>query len=66
MIDLYTSQRDIVTALHTIQEECNSHDDCFGCPFRLDLASDFVKCGVRDLDPCNWDINDNMDWRAFK
>ena len=67
MIDMYASQTGILTALHTIQDECVTHDNCFGCPFRIDIDNVcVVKCGIRMLDPADWDINDVMDWRAFK
>ena len=68
MIDIYGSTIGLLAALHTIQDVCKSHPDCFTCPLcnaELDngLAS---TCGVRDAQPHCWNINDDMDWRALK
>lgn len=43
----------LIEALHVIQDECKKHDDCECCPLYVNLV-----CGVNDLDPDNWKIND--------
>lgn len=68
MRDIYGSELALLTALHTIQDECKNHDECYGCPFCLGIGEDFkvLKCGIRFRDPVKWEINDIMTWRAFK
>lgn len=47
----------LIEALHVIQEECKKHEEegCTECP----LFGNCV-CRVKNLDPCNWKINDNV------
>ena len=64
MKDNYASEVELLTALHTIQEECRKYDvnSCSSCPFWI---SEYLECGVQHS-PYEWDINDMMTWRAFK
>ena len=44
----------LIEALHVIQEECKKYDNCSYCP----MGTDDCDCIVRDVNPCNWEIND--------
>ena len=67
MRDIYASETGLLTALHTIQDECKRHDDtCTDCPFRMEAGGYVVECGIRFNEPEQWNINDITDWRAFK
>lgn len=67
MRDIYASETGLLTALHTIQDECKRHDDtCTDCPFRIKHNEYNLQCGIRSRVPEEWDINDITDWRAFK
>lgn len=67
MKDIYASEVGLLTALHTIQDECKAHRDCGTCPLRNDDNDDNPNlCGVRDEIPGCWELNDIMTWRAFK
>lgn len=46
--------KELIEALHVIQDECKTHDPkCTECPL-------FVcgSCGVVDLEPADWKINE--------
>ena len=45
----------LIEALHVIQDECKKTQNCPDCPLYVDNA-----CGVHDLDPCDWKINDEV------
>ena len=68
MSDIYGTKIGILTALHTIQETCKNHIDsgCCTCPLRVDELADHNICGIHAGDPEKWNINDIMNWRAFK
>lgn len=57
------NKEQIIEALKTIQEVCNeNNNDCECCPL---YACEGI-CGVMDLSPDNWKINDpNEIWRAL-
>ena len=48
---------ELLKALHTIQDECKRYDDqgCKRCPL---YSIDCECCGITDLHPENWSIND--------
>lgn len=54
--------RELIEALHTIQDECERHQineydsQCLECP----LSSDDGICIITDLTPDNWKINDEV------
>lgn len=60
------SQEEIIAALKLIQNVCNEHTACAGCPFR---TADNVpgSCELRRNAPSNWSVKDNEnEWRAFQ
>lgn len=46
----------LIEALHVIQDECAKYDDCLGCP----MSTEYRECLVKDLDPIDWKINDEV------
>jgi len=51
----------LLDALQTIQDECNKHSgDCKECPMYVTGV-----CGVTDLTPDNWDINNGKRFQAL-
>ena len=63
----YTNE-EIYNALKVIHETCNEYKDafnggqCMNCPMR----DDYDNCGVLELEPCDWEIRELDDWKAFK
>ena len=55
--------KELIEALHVIQDECKSHCDksgnfyCKECPMWSD---DSNVCGITDMTPDNWKINDEV------
>lgn len=46
----------LIEALHVIQDECKRYNDCTNCP----MGTKDFECLLRDLDPCDWKINDEV------
>lgn len=51
------AMEELLKALHTIQDECRSHEDD-GCKRCLLYSLSGACCGVTDIHPDNWLIND--------
>lgn len=55
-------QQEIIDAVKTIQEVCNSNRDCDLCPF----CNTRGRCGITDSTPDFWKINDTSEpWMAL-
>jgi hypothetical protein len=54
----------IVTSLQIIKTVCEDNvTDCEKCPLYDEVKGE---CGMTNLSPCNWKINDENDvWRAL-
>ena len=56
--------KELIEALHVIQNECNKHKDnlgfydCRKCP--LSMMEDMPRCMVKKEFPKNWKINDEV------
>lgn len=53
--------KELIKALHVIQDECKKHqkgNGCIDCPMSYDDGA--IVCCVSDLDPHNWKINDEV------
>ena len=50
--------KNLIEALHVIQEECNKHPACYGCPMSKGDQDEI--CCVSDLTPDLWKINDEV------
>lgn len=57
------SQEEIIRALVTIKEVCESqgNDTCHSCPFGTNGGS----CKIVDDTPNAWNVGDNKVWRAM-
>lgn len=57
------NKEEIINALKLIQSICELFDSCKYCPL-YQLSTD--SCGIKYIDPVDWDIHDWNHWRAFK
>lgn len=53
----------LLDALHTIQDECISHRECFDCPFR---ANNGISCELVLQMPDKWPIKTSYDIRLLE
>lgn len=54
---------EILKALKLIQSLCGLFDHCKYCPL---YQTSTESCGVKHIDPVDWDIHEWHQWRAFK
>lgn len=53
---------EILKALKLIQSLCGLFDQCTYCPL---YQTSIEGCGVKHIDPVDWDIHELHQWRAF-
>lgn len=61
-----TEQKTIIEALKVIKDICKDAKGCDYCPFRTS-ESNYYSCYFEENpNPYNWEINENISWKAFE